>query len=320
MEITNLINYVLNNYENDLVIAANNYLKEGNNSSSLLFNDVKKIQLVTISLFPKTEWFTINNHLLKFSEPRLFNVAWCKIQFVLQTDLANGVRRHSDVIHLYLDGDLDSNLLALFNSAARMEPLLIDTLTRCYNAIIFDDYPGLRPLLHGVTFKFYHEWVNDRPPSLVFAVQWPELVLLKEKRSSFELKKFIKLDSIKAITCQFTAIIENQSFQFQMPLSQHIHGASITKIIEKVALDNVVVPLFVYESIIYGDVLFSKKNQDDYEINLIRENGAKLCDHRMQQVEFLPISPIFADIPALLPLRLESQEESEKIVINFLEP
>lgn len=318
MEINKLINYVLNHYETELIQATNNYLKENNNNNNVLF-DVKNIQMVAISLFPKTDWFENNYHLVKFSGPRLFNVAWCKIQFVLRLDLANGIRRYSNVLHVYLYGDLDFNLLSLFNSATRMEPILIDTLSRCYNAIIFDDYPGLRPLLHGVTFKFYHEKFNQGAPSLVFSVQWPELVLLKEKRSNLNLENGIKLDSIKDAVCKFTVNVGKQQFQFTMPLSHHINAIEINNLVQRNGLDNLVVPLFVYESIIYGDVLFSKKNQDDYEVNLIRDNGAKLCDHQIQQVEFLPISPLFADIPALLPIRFESQEESEKKIINFLE-
>jgi hypothetical protein len=91
-------------------------------------------------------------------------------------------------------------------------------------------------------------------------------------------------------------------------------------ILKRVKGDNLIVPLFVYESIVYGDVLVSRKYQDDYDVVMIRENGVKCCDHKMQQIEFLPVSPLLGNYyPRRIPVRLESQEEAEKVIVRFFE-
>jgi hypothetical protein len=322
MEIQNLMNYVKTNYSTLLLNATKRHFKEYNINEELL--DASCLQLLTISLFPKTEWFDLNYQMTstKIDGPALFNVTWAKIQFVYKKFVpANSTVSYSTVIHVYLDGSIDANLLSLFNAATRMEPLLVDTITECYNAIVFSDHPGLRPLLHAVVFQFDHEKLNPKPPTLMLSIQWPEMVLLKLERSKFKLDHYYTLDSIKNGICSFTYGERNlPPLRFDAPLSQTTSMEKLDSILKRVKGDNLIVPLFVYESIVYGDVLVSRKYQDDYDVVMIRENGVKCCDHKMQQIEFLPISPLLGNYyPRRIPVRLESQEEAEKVIVRFFE-
>lgn len=322
MEIQNLTNYVKNNYSTLLLNATKNYFKEYEINEELI--DASKLQILTISLFPKTEWFDLNYQLTgtKIDGPALFNVTWAKIQFVYKKFIpANRTVSYSTVIHVYLDGSIDATLLSLFNAATRMEPLLVDTITECYNAIVFSDNPGLRPLLHAVVFQFNHEKLNPKPPTFMLSIQWPELVLLKLERSKFKLDHFYTLDSIKDGICSFSYKEGNfPPLRFDTPLSQSTSLEKLDSILKRVKGDNLIVPLFVYESIVYGDVLVSRKYQDDYDVVMIRENGVKCCDHQMQQIEFLPVSPLLGNYyPRKLPVRLESQEETERVIVRFFE-
>jgi hypothetical protein len=222
MEIQNLINYVKNNYSTLLLNATKNCFKEYEINEELI--DASKLQILTISLFPKTEWFNLNYQLTgtkMMDGPALFNVTWAKIQFVYKKFVpANRTVSYSTVIHVYLDGSIDATLISLFNAATRMEPLLVDTISECYNAIVFSDHPGLRPLLHAVVFQFNHEKLNPKPPTLTLSIQWPELVLLKLERSKFKLDHYYTLDSIKDGICSFSYVEGNfPPLRFDAPLS-----------------------------------------------------------------------------------------------------
>lgn len=106
-----------------------------------------------------------------------------------------------------------------------MEPLFQDSMLLCYNKIAFDNHPGLRPLLHWMMIKFYHEEFNPTPPTLLFYVQWPELVLMKTH--SYSSTCAIKLTEINDQSmCTFilkdcTLIVDDKYTQFSLPLSSN---------------------------------------------------------------------------------------------------
>lgn len=324
MELVRLSEYVLLHYGDTILNATRDYFK----LHKIELDNVRldQIQCVAVSLFPKSNWFRSEKETAYVQTgPRIFNVAWCRLDFVRTVALPEGKRRYTDVMHVYLDGFVDFNLLALFNVATRMEPLFLDTITRCYNTIVFDDYPGLRPLLHVVQLKLYHEKFNPGAPTLLLSVQWPELVLMKQPQSTFHVKRYYRLNTFDETRCNVSLVDDStlrsheESLTFDIATSKNANLPAIEHVLKRVRHNNIVVPLFVYESIIYGDMLVNKKLQDDYELESIRENGYKLCDHSVQQFEFLPIAQLFRYFSVILPVRFESVEESEKKVLNYFE-
>jgi hypothetical protein len=320
MEHKNLIEYIFNQFGNAMIEALREHLISRNNEKNEPL-ELSRVESLGVSIFPKPFWFDKQSNVViqtKVDQPGIFNISWARLEFCYKTSLANGRTIYSEPVKLYLYDQIDWNLVSLFNVATRMEPLFYDTLSNLYNFIVMTEHPGLRPLLHVIKFIFYHPKYNFNAPTIQCFVQWPEMILLERKQSFFKADDYYSLEKIENGHCYFKYTVNLNEFKFVLPLTKYIYLDSLQRIVKAVGNQNIVFPMFVYESIIYGDELVNKQKQQENEVEIMSSNGIKICDYSTQAFEFLPISPIMTHVPNF-PIRLESHEKTERTLLALME-